>query len=135
MFKTRTRVNIPLHLKAKKILLKYNYQIGEQAKALKNYNLDIKTVCRKAGLTEEVSKLKLKLNDKIALDTPLCELCSSHVGRTTFVTNCLISGISPFIVMSYTGHKKIDTLTYYMKLAGNTSQDAFKKFQDYLKYR
>jgi integrase len=135
MFKTSTRVSIPLHKKAKSILLKYDYNIGEQAKALKNYNVDLKTLCRKAGLTEEVSTLKLKLTDKISDDTELCELISSHVGRTTFITNCLISGISPFIVMSYSGHKKIETLAYYMKLAGNTSQDAFQKFQQYLNFR
>jgi site-specific recombinase XerD len=135
MFKTHRRVNIPLHPAAKRILLKYDYQIGEQAKALKNYNIDIKTVCREAGLKEEVSTLRLKLTSKIASDTPLCELVSSHVGRTTFVTNCLIAGISPFIVKSYTGHTEIETLKYYMKLAGNTSQDAFQKFQQYLNFR
>ncbi len=135
MYKTNKRVNIPLHRKAKSILLKYNYNIGEHAKSLKNYNIDLKTLCRKAGLTDEVSTLKLKLTEKISDDTPLCELISSHVGRTTFITNCLISGISPYIVMSYSGHKKIETLTYYMKLAGNTSQDAFIKFQDYFNFR
>ena len=135
MFKTTTGVSIPLHKKAKSILRKYNYEIGTQAKSLKNYNLDLKALCRSAGLTEEVSTLKLKLTDKIDESTPLCDLISSHVGRTTFITNCLISGISPFIVMSYSGHKKIETLEYYMKLAGNTSQDAFQKFQQYLNFR
>ena len=135
MFKTTRVVNIPLHTKAKSILRKYNYEIGAQAKALKNYNLDLKELCRLAGLTEAVSTLKLKLTDKISETTPLCDLVSSHVGRTTFITNCLISGISPFIVMSYSGHKKIETLEYYMKLAGNTSGDAFQKFQQYLNFR
>ncbi len=135
MFKTTTMVNIPLHSKAKSILRKYNHEIGAQAKALKNYNLDLKELCRSAGLTEEVSTLKLKLTDKISESTPLCDLVSSHVGRTTFITNCLISGISPFIVMSYSGHKKIETLEYYMKVAGNTSGDAFQKFQQYLNFR
>jgi integrase len=135
MFKTNRRVSIPLHSKAKSILRKHNYEIGAKAKALKNYNLDLKALCRSAGLTEEVSNLKLKLTDRIPESTPLCDLVSSHVGRTTFITNCLISGISPFIVMSYSGHKKIETLTYYMKLAGNTSEDAFLKFQQYLNFR
>jgi len=135
MYKTTRVVNIPLHTKAKSILRKYNYELGAQAKALKNYNLDLKELCRLAGLTEEVSTLKLKLTDKISESTPLCDLVSSHVGRTTFITNCLISGISPFIVMSYSGHQKIETLEYYMKLAGNTSGDAFQKFQQYLNFR
>jgi site-specific recombinase XerD len=135
MFKTATRVNIPLHPKASEILLKYDYKLGEACKAIQNYNSDIKEVCKRAGLTEEISNLNIKLNKKITTDTPLYKLVSSHVGRTTFVTNCLISGISPFIVMSYTGHTKIETLSFYMKLAGDMTQDAFKKYEEYFDFQ
>lgn len=134
MYKTSTRVNIPLHKKAIEILNKYDYQLGEICKALKNYNLDIKEVCKRAGLTDEISILKIKLNAKISKNTPLYQLTSSHVGRTTFVTNCIISGISPYIVMSFTGHSKIETLTYYMKIAGDMTQDAFKKYEQYFDF-
>lgn len=135
MYKTKTRVTIPLHVSAIEILKKYGYDLGTICKALKNYNLDLKAMCRKAGLTEEVSLLKIKLNAKIPQNTELCELVSSHVGRTTFVTNCLISGISPFIVMTFTGHTKIETLNYYMKIAGDMTQDAFKKFEQYFDFK
>jgi hypothetical protein len=108
--------------------------LGEICKSVKNYNLDIKEVCRRSGLTDEVSDLDMKLNEKITSDTPIYKLVSSHVGRTTFVTNCLVSGITPFIVMGYTGHTKIETLKVYMKLAGSISQDAFKKYEDYFSF-
>jgi len=134
MFKTKRRATIPLHPKASEILQKYDYSLGEICKSVKNYNLDIKEVCKRAGLTEEVSGLEMKLNEKISNDTPIYKLVSSHVARTTFVTNCLVSGITPFIVMGYTGHKKIETLKIYMKLAGSISQDAFKKYEEYFSF-
>jgi len=49
MWKVAKRVTIPLHPKAKEILIKYDYKLGEKCKTLQNYNLDIKTVCQKAG--------------------------------------------------------------------------------------
>nr|WP_319510198.1 site-specific integrase [uncultured Draconibacterium sp.] len=137
MYKTTTTVNIPLHPMAKKILIKYNYKLGAICKEIgeNQYNTCIKDVCKQAGLTEEVSELRITLNKKIPVETPLYKLVSSHVGRTTFVTNCLISGISPFIVMGYTGHRKIETLHYYMKIAGDVSQDAFIKYKEYFTFK
>jgi site-specific recombinase XerD len=137
MYKTTTTVNIPLHPMAKEILIKYNYKLGAICKEIgeNQYNTYIKDVCKQAKLTEEVSKLRITLNKKIPVETPLYKLVSSHVGRTTFVTNCLISGISPFIVMGYTGHRKIETLHYYMKIAGDVSQDAFIKYKEYFTFK
>jgi len=134
MYKTQTRVNIPLHPMAVQILKSYDYDLGSHCKAMTNFNIDIKTVCKEAGLTDTISQLKIKLNKKKTDETPLCDLVSSHVGRTTFITNCLIAGISPFIVMAYSGHKDIDTLAVYMRLAGDMERDAFTKFETYFNF-
>ena len=134
MWKVEKRVTIPLHPIALTILEKYDYALGAKCKALKNYNLDIKTVCEKAGLTETINSLKIKLNRKVTDETKLFKLVSSHVGRTTFITNCLISGISPYLVMEYTGHEKIETLSVYMRIAGDMAKDAFVKFEDHFKF-
>lgn len=132
MYKVNQRVTIPLHLHAKKILIKYDYKLGERCKTLQNYNKDIKEVCRLAGLTDKIKTLKIKLNKKVNEDDELWQLVSTHVGRTTFITNCLIAGISPFIVKDYTGHTSIDTLSVYVRMAGSVHTDAFTKFQNYL---
>ena len=134
MWKVGKRVTIPLHPLAINILKKYNYSLGEKCKALKNYNLDIKTVCERAGLTETIHTLKIKLSRKVTDETKLFKLVSSHVGRTTFITNCLISGISPYLVMEYTGHEKIETLSIYMRIAGDMAKDAFTKYEEYFKF-
>jgi hypothetical protein len=62
------------------------------------------------------------------------KLISTHVGRVTFITNCLISGITPYIVMDYTGHTEIETLSSYMRIAGNMAKDAFTKYEEYFKF-
>jgi integrase len=134
MWKVNKRVTIPLHPDAQRILEKYDYNLGEKCKALQNYNTDLKTMCELAGLKDEFHSLKIKLNRKVTDNTPLYKLISTHVGRTTFITNCLIAGISPFIVMEYTGHNDIDTLKGYMRMAGKMSEEAFKKFEDYFKF-
>jgi integrase len=134
MWKGETDVSIPLHPKAMDILKKYDYKLGEKCKSLQNYNLDIKTVCKLAGLTDEIKTLKIKLNKKVSDETPMYKLVSTHVGRTTFITNCLISGIPPHIVMEYTGHEKIDTLSVYMRIAGNMAKDAFTKYENYFDF-
>jgi site-specific recombinase XerD len=134
MWKVSKRVTIPLHTMALSILQKYNYSLGEKCKSLKNYNLDIKKVCELAGLTDDIHSLKIRLNRKVADNTQLYKLVSTHVGRTTFITNCLISGISPYLVMEYTGHKKIETLSGYMRIAGDMAKDAFTKYEEYFKF-
>jgi integrase len=134
MWKVKKQVTIPLHSLALQILKKYDFNLGEKCKTLQNYNLDLKTVCKDAGLTDKIKSLKMKLNRKVTDDTELWQLVSTHVGRTTFITNCLISGISPFIVMDYTGHEKIETLSYYMRIAGDMAKDAFTKYEEYFKF-
>jgi site-specific recombinase XerD len=134
MWKVQKHVTIPLHSMALSILKKYNYELGEKCKTLQKYNVDIKTVCELAGLTDKIKSLKIVLSRKVPDETPLHKLVSTHVGRTTFITNCLISGISPFIVMEYTGHEKIDTLSTYMRIAGNMAKDAFTKYEEYFNF-
>jgi len=134
MWKVEKDVSIPLHTRALDILKKYDYALGDKCKSLQNYNLDIKTVCESAGLTDEIKTLKIKLNRKVADETPMWKLVSTHVGRVTFITNCLIAGISPYIVMEYTGHEKLETLSGYMRIAGDMAKDAFTKYEEYFKF-
>ncbi len=135
MWKTQKRITIPLHSLASEILIKHDFELGGKCKALQNYNLDIKAVCEKAGITDDFHSLNIKLSRKVANNTPLYKLVSTHVGRTTFITNCLIAGISPFLVMEYTGHEKIETLTHYMRIAGNMATDAFTKYENYFDFK
>ncbi|MBN1971508.1 MAG: tyrosine-type recombinase/integrase [Candidatus Delongbacteria bacterium] len=134
MYKVNKGVSIPLHVEAVRILKKYNYELGEQVKTLQNYNKDIKHVCKEAGLADTIKSLKIVLSKKVKDDDQLWTLVSSHVGRSSFITNCLISGIPPHIVMAFTGHSKLETLSEYMQIAGNMTADAFKRFEQHLTF-
>jgi hypothetical protein len=37
--------------------------------------------------------------------------------------------------MSFTGHTKVETLNFYMKIAGDMTQDAYKKFEQYFDFK
>ena len=132
MYKSPKTVSIPLHDKAKEILFKYKYELGKVCKSIQNYNEDLKEVGRMAGLTDTLNELKITLNRKIPQETEMYKLLSSHVGRTSFITNLIVAGVSPYIIMSYTGHAKITTLDYYFKLAGDVDTIAFEKFKTYM---
>src|SRR4030042_6555236 len=74
MWKVQKDVSIPLHPFALQILEKHGYNLGEKCKTLQNYNVDIKTVCQSAGLTDSIKSLKIKLNRKVADETPMWKL-------------------------------------------------------------
>jgi integrase len=132
MYKVPKSVSVPLHDIAMKILKKYNYELGEVCKSIQNYNQDLKEVGKLAGLTDTLNELKITLNRKIPRQTKMYKLLTSHVGRASFITNLIVAGVSPYIIMSYTGHSKITTLDYYFKLAGDMDSIAFEKFKTYM---
>jgi site-specific recombinase XerD len=134
MFKTLTDVNIPLHKKAIEILKKYDYKISEICNSIKDYNVVLKELCKKAGLTETVSQLKIYNTSKVDQESFFYENISSHVARNTFVTNCLIAGIPIHVVMSFTGHKKMETLRYYAKIAESMTEDAIIRYDQYFDF-
>ena len=46
------------------------------------------------------------------------ELISCHAGRRTFISRMFENGADIYDVMSCTGHKKIETLNYYIDKFG-----------------
>jgi integrase len=131
-FKTGKTVTIPLHYHALSILEKYDYELGEKCKTIQKYNIRLKEIAKKAGLTEKVTTLITLPNKKEYSSFELWQLITSHVGRATFITNCLVAGISPFVVMKYTGHKKLTTLQYYINIADKIAKREFDRFENYI---
>jgi integrase len=131
-FKTGKIVTIPLHYHALYILEKYDYELGEKCKTIQKYNIRLKEIAKKAGLTEKVTTLITLPNKKEYSSFELWQLITSHVGRATFITNCLVAGISPFVVMKYTGHKKLTTLQYYINIADKIAKREFDRFENYI---
>lgn len=57
------------------------------------------------------------------------ELVSSHCGRRTFICNALAMGISPTIVMQWTGHSDYESMKPYIGVAQDTKAAAMALFE------
>ena len=107
--KTADSISIELNKVTRDILEKYKGTPFKDGKALPNYsnkamNRDIKELCKLAGINEEVRVTTYKGNvrtDKIQLKW---KLVGTHTGRRTFIVNALSMGITPNVVMKWTGH-------------------------------
>lgn len=100
--KTYERFYIPLNEKAKSILKKYD---GVPPKiGLEAYNVNLKKVARKAGVTLPIS---------------------SHWARHTFAMICLNHGMSIEVLAAILGHSDIKTTQIYAQMQQNTVDNAF----------
>lgn len=107
--KTKKPMTVPLHPKVIEILEKRNGEFPRQISDVK-YNVYIKEVCKRAGLTELVNgskKVETKTNSKeyrkISGEFPKYELISSHIGRRSFATN-YYGKIPTTYLINTTGH-------------------------------
>ena len=113
--KTQKLMKIPILGEVQAILDKRNGDFPRRISDV-NFNLYIKEVCEKAGITDEVFGGKTNQgskNRKIYDTYPKHKLVTSHIGRRSFATN-------------YYGRLDIDTLMY---VTGLSSQ---KQFLDYI---
>ena len=79
------------------------------------FNTPITRVVYRAG--ERVEETRLKW-----------EMLGTHAGRRTFICYALSEGISPQIVMKWTGHSDYKAMRPYIDIAESTRIEAMKKF-------
>lgn len=120
--KTTHESFIPLTPKLKAILEKYNWRIPYIGKD--NFNIIIKNVCKKAGITTKVKKLYKSGNTKNVTNLEKWQMIGSHTARRTFITLSSEKGMPDHIIMKITGIRKADTLTKYKK----TNQESVINF-------
>ena len=61
---------------------------------------------------------------------PKYELVTTHAGRRTFIVNALAMGISPTVVMQWTGHADYDAMRPYIAVADTTKAQAMALFDE-----
>ena len=76
------------------------------------------------GFTREVTKMQWNGVDRVIVTEPLCDVIGTHAARRTFVVHALEEGMSPQIVMTFTGHADYDTMKPYIALTDKTRQSA-----------
>ena len=61
--------------------------------------------------------------DRVIVTEPLCDVIGTHSARRTFVVHALEEGMSPQIVMTFTGHEDYDSLKPYIAITDKTRKN------------
>lgn len=91
-------------------------------------NRRLKEIGRICGINEPIEIIKFKGANRISETYRKWELMTTHTGRRTFVCNALMLGISPEIVMKWTGHSDYDSMKPYIAVADDAKRNAMDLF-------
>lgn len=61
---------------------------------------------------------------------PKYELMGTHTGRRTFISNAIMMGIPPQVVMKWTGHSDYKAMKPYIDIADSAKAEAMKMFNN-----
>ena len=93
-------------------------------KSNQKMNKNIKEIAKMLGFTREVEVMQYCGKKPIYRTAPLCDVIGTHAARRTFVVHALEEGMSPEMVMTFTGHNDYDTMKPYIALTDKTRQNA-----------
>ena len=135
--KTGDSVSIKLNKTAQAILEKYKDIPLTGNRALPSYtnqamNRSIKDLCQLAGINEPIRITTYKGNVRKDEVHPKWELVGTHTGRRTFIVHALSMGISPSVVMKWTGHSDYKAMKPYIDIVDSAKDEAMAKFDTLL---
>ena len=112
-------ISYPLAQRAVEIYKKYSthiYDGGHLFPILSNqkYNEHLKELGKAAGLTGEWIDYEYRLQEKIEVHTPKCDL-ATHTARRTFIVTALNEGVSTNLIMLITSHSDYKAMRPYIK--------------------
>lgn len=133
--KTMDTISVEINQFTREILEKYRpYSLpGNKvfpAPSNQEANRYLKELCRLAGIDEPVNVVFYKGKERIDEVHLKYELITTHVGRRTFVVKALSLGISPYIVMRWTGHSSFDSMKPYMDIVDSAKAEAMQLFNN-----
>ena len=127
--KTGTSLSIDLNDYSRAILDKYkDDELPLPIITNQRLNEYIKDVCFLAEINKPITMSHYKGAERIDEVKPKYELISSHTGRKTFICNALSLGISPAVVMQWTGHSDFKAMKPYIGTLQDAKENAMKKF-------
>lgn len=80
------------------------------------FNRTVKEVCKKSGLDHNVEVIEKRVGGNQIHNKPFYELVSAHTCRRSFCTNLFKKGISPQVIMIYSGHTQLNSFYKYIKV-------------------
>ena len=135
--KTGDSVSIELNDITKAILEKYKDVPFKDNKALPSYtnqamNRSLKELCQQAEINDPIRITTYKGNVRHDDVCPKWELVGTHTGRRTFIVQALSMGISPNIVMKWTGHSDYKAMKPYIDIVDSIKAQSMTKFNNLL---
>jgi len=85
-------------------------------------------ICRDCGIDEPVHRTWYRGSERHDEVHPKWELVTTHCGRRTFICNALAMGISPTVVMQWTGHSDYAAMQPYIGVSQDTKAAAMALF-------
>ena len=126
--KTKTLLQIPLNAEAERIAKKYEEFGSLKLKTIKQLNLNIRQICRMAGLNEIINKSNFQGSKRTDKQYEKWQLITCHTGRRTFITIALTKGIPQQIVMRVSGHSNYETFKKYIDFVSDVVSSTFRQF-------
>ena len=135
--KTVDSVSIELNDITKAILEKYKDIPFKDNKALPSFtnqamNRSLKELCQLAEINDPIRITTYKGNVRTDTVHPKWELVGTHTGRRTFIVQALSMGISPNIVMKWTGHSDYKAMKPYIDIVDSIKAQSMTKFNNLL---
>lgn len=131
--KTNDRLPIDLNEYSKAILNKYKdvkfpYDLALPVISNQKMNDYIKELGELCGFNEPITRVSFRAGQKITEIQPKWELLGTHAARRTFICTMLSMGVSPQIVMKWTGHSDYKAMKPYIDIAESAKAEAMNVF-------
>jgi integrase len=133
--KTTDSLTIELNNYSRAILDKYKNVELPKDKALpvislQKMNSYLKELAELAELDAPWKTVYFKGVERYEEINPKYSLLSTHAGRRTFVVNSLALGISPAVILKWTGHSDFKSMKPYIDIVSKTKVENMNKFNE-----
>lgn len=131
--KTADTLDIELNKYSRAILDKYKgstFAKGRVLPVISNQKMNdyLKEMAKMCGLDTPITTTSYKGTKRIETTTPKYELITTHAGRRTFISNAIMLGIPPEIVMKWSGHSDYKAMKPYIEIANEAKKQAMSIF-------
>ncbi|MBV9963129.1 MAG: site-specific integrase [Parafilimonas sp.] len=121
--KTNQEIVIPISPIVRSIFEKYNFRMPK-AEVNQIFNKYLKEIGKQAELNENVHVTKTVAGVKRTFIKPKWQYLSSHVGKRSLISNCILEGINTNSIMMISGHKSLKVFQSYNKLSQQQNAQA-----------
>lgn len=130
--KTTDTLRIDLNDYSRALLQRYDNKPPRLSN--QKYNVYIKEVGMHCGVNTPVKIVEIRGGRRVEQTRPKWQLLTTHAGRRTFISNALMLGIPPEVVMKWTGHKDYNAMKPYIAIADEVKKSMMDRFNQEMGY-